>query len=281
MTDRRRLRFNGRIAHDSLRGAVAAESFTAGSDWRVTAPRATLFPSEAAAARDRELILGEVFTVLERRGPLVFGFAARDGHVGWMEVAALSATAPVPSHRITTRHSYAKASPSLKTMDDSVLLPHGARVAVLAEDGPWRQIALGADRLWMPAAHLTPVDRPDTDPIEVAELYLGTPYLWGGNSAFGIDCSGLVQAALLACGLPCPGDSDQQERELGAALPAETPARRGDLFFWTGHVAMALDTTTLIHANAHHMAVAHEPIADAMSRILDQGGGPITAHKRL
>ena len=113
-------------------------------------------------------------------------------------------------------------------------------------------------------------------------MFLGTPYLWGGNSRLGIDCSGLVQASLLACGIPCPGDSGPQERALGNYAPPNGSAYlRGDLLFWKGHVALVRDSETLIHANVFHMAVAVEPLQPAIDRILTQGDGPVTAHKRL
>lgn len=285
MTDRRRLRSNGRVAHASLRGQVQAERFTEGTLWRVTTARAAIFARPEGGARERELILGEGFTVLEQRESMLFGFAERDGYVGWIDAAGLQAGTPAPTHRVTARHSYAKATPELKTRDEISWLPFGAQVTVAGAEDAWRRIEIGAGdaryHAWMPAPHVAPLDRLEPDPVAVAELLLGTPYLWGGNSSFGIDCSGLVQAALLACGIACPGDSDQQQADLGRALPEGSAPQRGDLLFWPGHVALVADAETLIHANAFHMAVAFEPLAEAVARIAAQGDGPVTAHKRF
>jgi cell wall-associated NlpC family hydrolase len=130
----------------------------------------------------------------------------------------------------------------------------------------------------MPAAHLAPVDTFESDPAAVAGMFLGTPYLWGGNTAFGVDCSGLVQAAFTACGLPCPADSDMQ-MSLGSEVTGAL--RRGDLLFWKGHVAIVVDEARLIHANAHHMAVAFEGIDAAIARIEAQGDGPVLSRRRI
>jgi len=119
------------------------------------------------------------------------------------------------------------------------------------------------------------------DPVTIATVLLGTPYLWGGNSAFGIDCSGLVQAACMVCGIACPGDSDMQAAGLGQLVTDGSPPRRGDLLFWKGHVAWVSGPDTILHANAHHMAVAYEGLVAAVARIAAQGGGPVTAHRRL
>lgn len=284
--DRRKLRFNGRVAHDSLRGSVTAERFSTGELHRVVTTRATIFRDASRAARERELVLGEGFTVLDRQSDMVFGYAERDGYVGWMQAASLRDRGSAPTHRVHLRHSYAKATADLKTPDDAIWLSMGARVAVTETRGEWCRIEIGgegdsAQPFWMPAAHLTPVDRVASDPVAVAEQLLGTPYLWGGNSGFGIDCSGLVQMACLACGIACPGDSDQQQDELGRALPDDAAVARGDLLFWTGHVAWVADARTLLHANAHHMAVAFEPMQDAIDRIEAQGEGTVVARRRL
>ena len=135
----------------------------------------------------------------------------------------------------------------------------------------------------MPKRHLAPLDTTESDVVAVAERFLGVPYLWGGKTSLGLDCSGLVQVALTACGILCPRDSDMQERALGT--PLTPPAglanlRRGDLLFWKGHVAIARDAATLVHANAFHMAVAIEPVAEAVKRI-KAAGCEVTSIRRL
>ena len=134
---------------------------------------------------------------------------------------------------------------------------------------------------YVPQVHLSKIGALLPDPVSVAELFIGTPYLWGGNSRLGIDCSGLVQAALLAGGMPCPGDSDQQMAALGTLLAPGTAPQRGDLLFWKGHVAMVVDAKTIIHATGHPMAVVFEPLESAIDRIKAQEGLGVSAHKRL
>src|SRR6478752_897515 len=160
----------------------------------------------------------------------------------------------------------------------------GERVTVYdenAEGWAWGQLAADGYVGWLtatgghvPAAHLAPIDVYETDFVAVAERFLGVPYLWGGKTTLGLDCSGLVQIALTACGIACPRDSDMQEQALGTAILgglAAAEPRRGDLVFWDGHVAIVRDRLSLLHANAFHMSVAIEPIAEAVSRIRDSG----------
>jgi len=158
---------------------------------------------------------------------------------------------------------------------DLMHLPFGARVTVLDERQKFFETNVG----FVPKKHLRPLDRPFTDPATIAQMHFGVPYLWGGDSTLGIDCSGLVAAALRACAIVCPDDSGPQKDQLGS--DATGGYRRGDLLFWNGHVGMMVDSDTMIHANAHHMATVYEPIENAILRIRAQGDGDVTAHKRL
>jgi cell wall-associated NlpC family hydrolase len=152
----------------------------------------------------------------------------------------------------------------------------GAQVHVLGQDGQFAQTDMG----FIPLPHLRPLGTHLGDPAAVAEMFLHCPYLWGGNSHAGLDCSGLVQGALLACGIPAPADSDLQQ-SLGAELPPDAPLQRGDLLFWRGHVAMVVDDQRLIHANGHTMSVAIEDITACTARIENAGGGRVTKRRRI
>jgi cell wall-associated NlpC family hydrolase len=271
---------NARVAHTSLQGQVA-QPLVAGETYRVVVPVLGLYCAPDARQLDRQMVLGQAFCVLEIHDGQAFGFMpapdGRPSYVGYAAAHGLAQGGPAPTHRVAAIRSLAFAGPSIKT-PDPVPLPFGAQVAVTAEEGALMQIATGQ---FVPKAHLAPLAQPALSPVAVAQLFLGTPYLWGGNSAFGIDCSGLVHAAFQACGRPCPQDSDQQRQHLaGARLELGTPLCPGDLLFWRGHVAMACTPDMLIHANAWHMAVAYEQAITAQQRIAAQGDGPVLCHLR-
>ncbi len=239
----------------------------------VTVPFADLM-RRPGGPRDRQLLFGDRVLVLGTNNGWSHVRAEKDGYSGYIPKPSLGPGQPA-THWINAPSTHIYKAANLKS-PDLMPLSFGSRITVLAITNGFAQTPEG----FVPNVHITPVGTQMQDPLDVAALFLGTPYLWGGNSRFGIDCSGLVQAAYLACGRPCPGDSGQQETALGAALASGTMPRRGDLMFWKGHVAMVHDPDTLLHANAHHMAVSYEPLRPALERIEKQGDGTVTSHLR-
>ncbi|KIC10602.1 NLP/P60 hydrolase [Leisingera sp. ANG-M1] len=280
MADRRLTPANSRVAAAYLEDLPEGVERVDGTAARIGVPVADLLRAPNGA-RDRQLVYGEPVTVYEEHEGWAFLQAAKDGYVGYVGYVPGTALIPVfeATHWVSAPATHAYTADDFKSPETRAL-SHGSRVQVLGGAGQLPGRFLETNLGFIPARHLSPLGAHADDTVAVAELFLGTPYLWGGNSRFGIDCSGLVQAALLACGIPCPGDSDMQEAELGAPAPSGD-YQRGDLLFWKGHVAMVRDAQTLIHANAHDMAVALEPIDAAIERIQTQGDGPVTAHKRL
>jgi cell wall-associated NlpC family hydrolase len=266
--------FNGRVAHVSLEGEVEAESFVEGQWMTVQQPIVNLV-REPGGGRESQLLFGERFLVLDRRDGFAFGQCARDGYVGWVGSGALT-EAPEATHWVVSpaTHLYPKADAKAQA---EVALFFGSAVHVTGERQDFLRIQTGH---YVPAQHLMPMAARFSDPVGIADLFLGTPYLWGGSSRWGLDCSGLVQLALMACGLDCPRDSDQQAEALGEDIGEDETLRRGDLVFWEGHVGIMADERMLLHANAHHMSVAYEPLEDAAARIADKGID-ITRRKRV
>lgn len=269
--DRRLTPATPRIAHSSLRGKVEAPAYTDGHRLHVATPLADLCVIPGGA-RDRQLLLGESFTVIDRDGPHAFGFAVKDGHCGWVDQSALAETAQA-THWVSAPATHLYPEPRVQARELATL-SLGARVAVLAMAEKWTETTQG----FIPTPHLRPLGDWADDPVALAESLLGTPYLWGGNSRGGIDCSGLAQLAYGLCGIGIPGDSDLQA---SAGDPvAEGDEQRGDLIFWRGHVAIIVDDHRLIHANGHSMSVAYEGRATCIARILAQENRPVTGRRR-
>lgn len=268
--DRRTTPFSGRIAHVSATGIDAPR--TEGSPARLALPTIPLLRSPGGAL-DRTLLFGDRVTVIDRDQAHAYVLSQKDGYCGWVAEGALGPDSPV-THRIATPATHLYAGPKVQSQMRHPLYLTSA-VQVLADDGTWAETPGG----FLSSSHLTPLDRFAPDPVAVAEMFLGAPYLWGRNAVTGLDCSGLVQLSLLACGTPCPGDSDLQ-MALGREIPEGAPLQRGDLIFWKGHVAMMQDATRMIHATAHTMRVLSEPLAQATARILSKDAGPILARRR-
>jgi len=269
------------LAAKELEGKVAAARYVAGQLYEVIEPQAPLRgePSHDAPLLT-EALKGERVTIYEKNDEgWAWGQLAADGYVGWLSANALAPPGAPPTHKVAALRTLVFPGPSIK-LAPLEALPLGARVAVARRE---ERMAVTQSGGYLPAVHLAPIDVYETDFVAVAERFLGVPYLWGGKTVLGLDCSGLVQIALAACGISCPRDSDMQEEALGSPIAAATDRsdlKRGDLVFWTGHVAIVRDRANFLHANAFHMAVAIEPIGDAIARIRG-AGGEITGARRI
>lgn len=268
--------FRPEIAASYLKGQVEAQRFVDGTRHQVVEPATALRRAPSHDARlDSEALYGERVTVYEIEEGWAWGQLEIDGYVGWLSANALAAPGAAPTHKVVVPRTLCFPAPDIKRPPIAAL-PLGARLCIARQD---ERFAITASGWHVPEVHLAPIKAKAADFVAVAEALLGAPYLWGGKTSLGIDCSGLAQVALQAAGLACPRDSDMQELALGKPV-ALSEMRRGDLLFWKGHVAIARDAETLIHANAHHMMVASEKAESAIARI-KASGSDVTGVKRL
>ncbi len=259
------------LAASDLEGMVASARFVPRSSMQVVTPLTAMRAlPQTDAEQVNQLLFGEILDVIETQDGFAWGQARRDGYVGYVDITALSADLVSPTHWVKAPITLAFARPDIKSPPWGFLSCN----ALLAVDKVGEALVHAIGAGWIPGKHLRPIGQGCGDAVEVALSMMGAPYLWGGRSHLGLDCSGLVQMALQATGRACPRDTDQQQALGAPALPG-TP-ERGDLVFWPGHVGLMLDANHLLHANAHHMAVAIEPLADAVARI-----GLPTAHRCL
>ena len=268
------------LAAKYLEGKVKAARFVEGEVFEIVD---ALAPLREAPSSDAMLLtqalMGERVTIYDRNDEgFAWGQLNSDGYVGWLPDRALAKPVAAPTHKITALRTFTFPGPSIKLPPVETLVM-GALITVTHEDGAF---AVTGDGWYLPLPHVGRIDRREDDFVVVAEQFAGTPYLWGGKSDLGIDCSGLVQVSLNAAGTGCPRDSDMQQDSLGRALDASESKRlrRGDLIFWKGHVAIVRDADSIVHANAHHMATIVENTRDAIARI-KAAGSEITAIKRL
>lgn len=265
---------NGRVAALHLKGQIESNHYVEGELTQCKAAAADI-QGKPNGRRTSQLVYGDMFEVFERNGGYAFGQSVYDGYCGYVREDLLG-DPNVATHWVVSPATHLYPGPNMKFMTRGALY-FASEVTVEAEEGAWARLI---DGHYVPKSHLVATGARLNDPVAVADLFLGTPYLWGGSTRYGIDCSGLVQMAYRSCGMDCPRDSDMQENDLGEDIDL-TQVARGDLLFWKGHVAFAASETKILHANAFHMAVAYEPLDEAIARIEKSGGGPVTSVKHV
>ena len=265
------------VAAAHLKGQVEALRFVAGERRRLPVGHVGIRPAPGPdAPLETDALFGEEVTVYDELEGWSWLQLATDGYVGYAPSAALSGElGPGVTHRVAALRTLLFPIPSIKAPPVDALSMN-ALASVVETDGRFAVLDTGAYAI---AAHLAPLGTRETDPVAVAERFIGAPYLWGGRTSLGLDCSALVQLSLAACGVKAPRDTDMQEAALGKAVPLEE-ARRGDLMFWKGHVALVRDAASIVHANAHAMAVAPEPLDAAVARIR-AAGDEVSSVRRL
>jgi len=256
------------LAAAHLKGVIAAERYREGRLKQVSHPAVGLRSAPSADAMlETELLFGELFTVYELKNDWVWGQAALDSHVGYARADAFGEAAAPPTHRVTARATPLLSAPDVK-QPSRAILPMNAKLYGVEDSGRFSRVA---DGNYVFSAHIAPLGSHALDWVTLTEGFVGVPYLWGGKTYAGIDCSGLIQTALEGAGRPAPRDTDLMENALGQPVALDAPLQRGDLIFWKGHMGAMLDESRLIHASAYVMQVVIEDFATARARIEADG----------
>jgi cell wall-associated NlpC family hydrolase len=281
MLDPRRNAYRPDLASSRLKDKVEAERFTDGTPGQIIFPSVPLRAApDATFGLETEALFGEALTVYDDANGWAWVQLARDGYVGYVPIGAVRpGPLMAPTHRVQSLATFVHVAPDIKS-PPIMHLPMNALLTIAGSSGNFSELQQGGFAV---SRHIAALDRPARDFVEVAEWFIGTPYLWGGCTRIGIDCSGLVQTSLLAANIAAPRDSDMQRTELGIDVAVSDDLdelQRGDLVFWRGHVGIMTDGVMIVHANAHHMQTVTEPLPEAANRIT-KTGGPIIAIKRL
>ena len=263
------------LADIRLRGRVPSARFVEGRPAMVAVPVASVHRRpQRGAPVDTQLLFGDRLKILDRDGDWCWIQSDHDSYTGYVAAGCLSENLLTPTHLVAAARTFVYPEPELRT-PPMTALSMGSRLAVTGvterRGTCYCELATGGHVF---AGHLVEAGFRLADHVEAAERLIGTPYLWGGTSAFGIDCSGLVQLSLRMAGRSVLRDSDMQEASLGIAPGDDEPVRRGDFLFWPGHVAIAAADDRLLHANGYTMQVSLEPMAEALARIAGKYGPP-------
>lgn len=284
--DRRRHAYRDDLAAVSLEGRVDAAKFVEGTQKQVI--RAALGlrrQPKSSLGLETEALFGEQATVYEETDGWAWVQLARDGYVGYVPADGLTAAIEAGTHRVSSIGTFIYAEPDIKSAP-LLHLSLNSELPVIEIRDRFAALKRGG---FVMAHHIAPTGEAMRDFVSVAERFERTPYLWGGRTRIGTDCSGLVQNALTAAGIACPRDTDMQEAEIGVRLDfdgdigslGDDALKRGDLIFWKGHVGVMIDGVMLLHANGHHMSTVVEPLIEAAQRIERQTGGKVRTIKRL
>ena len=267
------------LAAEYLRGPVEAQAYLPGCEMHVVEESLPLFPQPTREGPiDTHALFGETVVVYEiDEEGWAWGQLKSDGYVGYLPTEGLREAGAAPNRKVVAPRTLVYPGPSMK-LPTWGALPLGARLAVAQESGDFAEVP-GLGFVWR--AHLAGLEHAAPDFVAVAERFLHAPYLWGGKTSCGLDCSGLIQIALHASGVAAPRDTDMMENALGAPIDMAAGLRRGDIIFWKGHVGVMQDAETLLHANGHHMLVVSEPLAVARERIVAKTGADVTSVRRL
>jgi cell wall-associated NlpC family hydrolase len=274
--DNRLHAYRPNLADIKLRGRINAKRFVEGVSMEVVVPIANIHrEASSTAMQTTQALFGERLLAFEIRDDWVWCQLERDGYVGYIAKAFVSSDLTKPTHKVSVPSTFLYPLPDIKSQVVTNL-PMNAKLQIVASDEKFSKLSNGN---YVFTKHVLPLNQFGSDFVNIAEKFLDVPYYWGGKTAQGLDCSGLVQTSLEACGISSPRDTDMQETQLGKKLMVNDldGLRRGDLVFWKGHVGIMTDQKMLLHANGHHMMTVKEPLAEAVTRIAD----PITSIKRF
>jgi cell wall-associated NlpC family hydrolase len=263
------------LAAEKLRGKITAEKFVSGKSFSVITETANLLAKpQLDQSLQSQLLFGEKFVCYESKNGWAWGQSVRDGYVGYVQLSALKDQVQQPDYWVNALRTPVFSQPNLKSPIEGYL-HRNSQVHISKTNGQYCHVGMG----WVAKCDIQAITSHAEDWVEVAKTYLHSPYVWGGRSSFGLDCSALIQNSLQAAGISCPRDSDMQEQQLGTAI-STSDFIRGDLLFWKGHVGVMICHDNFLHANASAMKTVIEPVSKAISRI-EKTAGPITSVRRF